>query len=286
MTPRPRRGSGLSEPTGDGAPPGVSYCVRGPAVSPGPVVTDTPPPTDRDEPVDLVDRGPVETLAPSRTAIVLVAVVGLAVAVLAGVGALNVESSNLGEDEALVEEGRHTIDVGPVSLTADIGPGDWVERERCDRWVQLSASGDDATTLHAVWLDAVPLPSTADRVELVPTPDDVPAWWRQQLDLEVTPRPDAGPVDGRPVERYDLDATEQSRRRDGLVACGEVGGLAATGMFGPAARFDQQVALIDVDGTPLLLVAAAYIGGDPDLADQALDRVLDTATLEVSAPAD
>ncbi len=110
----------------------------------------------------------------------------------------------------------------------------------------------------------------------------MPAWWREQLDLQVQPLGE-GTLDGRTVERYDLAATEQSRRRDGLVACGEVGGPAGTGMFGPAARFDQQVALVDVDGTPLLLVAAAYTGGDPDRAAEGLEAVLETGTLEVAA---
>lgn len=235
------------------------------------------------EPPELVDRGPVETLAPSRTAIVLVGLVGVVVAVLAGVGALNVESGRtLDDDERMLEAGRHELMAGPVTLSAEL-PGDWVARQRCPRWVQLSDADNDASTLHVVWLDAVPLPSDAPEVDLVATPDDVPTWWREQLDLEVRPLGGAR-LDGRPVERYDLDDTEQSRRRDGLVACGLVGGPAATGMFGPAARFDQQVALVDVEGTdvPLLLVAAAYTGGDPERVGEALEAVLDTGVLDVT----
>ncbi len=244
------------------------------------------PPRSDGPPPDLVDRGPVETLAPSRTAIVLVALVGLTVAVLAGVGALNVEGDGrlLDDDERLLEAGRHELDAGPVTLSAEL-PGDWVARERCPRWLQLSDVDSDATTLHVVWLDAVPLPSDAPEVDLVATPDDMPTWWRDQLDLEVIPGGQAS-LDGRPVQRYDLEATDESRRRDGLVACGVVGGPAATGMFGPAARFDQQVALVDVPGTdvPLLLVAAAYTGGDPDRAGEAIEAVLETGTLEVAEP--
>lgn len=229
-------------------------------------------------PDDLVDRGPVETLAPSRTAIVLVGIAAMAVAVLAGIGALSLDGGRvLDDDEELLEAGRHELAVGPVVLATDL-PGDWVARTRCPRWVQLSDADDDATTLHAVWLDAVPLPSDAPRVELVPPPPDLPTWWRDQLDLEVTPLGSAA-LDGRPVERFALDATPQARRRDGLFACGEVGGLAATGMLGPAARFDQQVAVVDVDGTPLLLVAAAYTGGDPDRAAEALGAVLESGAL-------
>lgn len=245
-------------------------------------VTDDARPEPPDEPADLVDRGPVETLAPSRTAIALVAVAGIALAVLAGLGALNVEGGRpLDDEEELLEDGRHELVAGPVTLEAEL-PGDWVARQRCPRWLQLSDAENDSSTLHVVWLDAVPLPSDAPRVELVPTPGDMPTWWREQLDLRVTSRGGAT-LDGRPVERYDLDATEDSRRRDGLVACGEVGGLAATGMFGPAARFDQQVALVDVDGAPLMLVAAAYTGGDPDRVDDALETVLETGTLDVAA---
>ena len=246
-------------------------------------MTDAPRRPDDESPPDLVDRGPVETLAPSRTAIVLVAVAGLAIAILAGVGALNVEGGrSLGDDEQLLAAGQHDLVVGPVTLTADL-PGDWVARDRCPRWLQLSDADDDATTLHLIWLDAVPLPSDAPDVELVATPEDVPAWWREQLDLQVLPLGEDS-LDGRPVERYDLVATEQSRRRDGLVACGEVGTPAGTGMFGPAARFDQQVALVDVPGSdvPLLLVAAAYSGGDPDRAGEALEAVLDSGRLDVS----
>lgn len=232
-------------------------------------------------PDDLVDRGPVETLAPSRTAIVLVAVVALAVAVLAGVGAVTVGGGRvLDDDERLLEGGRHHLDVGPATLAADL-PGDWVARDRCPRWLQLADAGDDATTLHIVWLDAVPLPSDAERVELVAPPPDLATWWEQQLDLAVTPI-GRGSLDGRTVVRYDLDATEEARRPDGLVACGERGGLAATGMRGPAARFDQQVAVVDLEGdVPLLLVAAAYAGGDLDRAVAAMQSVLDTGRLTV-----
>lgn len=240
---------------------------------------DSPPPEAPREPADLVDRGPVETLAPSRVTIALVAVAGLVVAVLAGVGALNMDSRTLDDDERLLAEGRHELAAGPVTLTAQL-PGDWIARERCDRWVQLSDADDDATTLHVVWLDAVPLPSNAPEVDLVPTPDDMVTWWREQLDLQVTPL-GTTTLDGRTVERYELDDTPRSRRRDGLVACGDVGGPAATGMFGPAARFDQQVALVEVDDTPLLLVAAAYTGGDPERAGQALDAVLESGALSV-----
>lgn len=241
---------------------------------------DIPPADDRPEPADLVDRGPVETLAPSKVTIVLVAVAGLIVAVLAGVGALGVETATLDDDERLLEEGRHQLAAGPATLTTDL-PGDWVERQRCDRWVQLSDASDDATTLHVVWLDAVPLPSDAPAVDLVPTPHDMPTWWREQLDLQVTPLGDTA-LDEHAVRRYELDDTPQSRRRDGLMACGEVGGPAATGMFGPAARFEQQVALVQLEGTPpLLLVAAAFTGGDPERARQALEVVLDTGELSV-----
>ncbi len=244
-------------------------------------MTDDPRDPDREPPVDLVDRGPVETLAPSRTALVLVGLVGLAVAVLAGVGALNVEGGrSLDEDETLLEAGRHELTAGPVVVEADL-PGAWVARQRCPRWLQLSDADSDATTLHVVWLDAVPLPSDAERVELVPTPPDLPTWWREQLDLVVTPAGEAS-LDGHPVRRHDLDATEASRRRDGLLACGEVGGLAATGMLGPAARFEQQVAVVDLEGeVPLLLVAAAYTGGDLDRAVEGLETVLDTGRISV-----
>lgn len=252
-------------------------------------MTDPAEPDPRDDPAhgpppDLVDRGPVETLAPSRTAMVLVGLVGLAVAVLVGVGALDVEGDGriLDEDEALLTAGEHTLTAGPVAVTAEL-PGDWVARQRCPRWLQLSDAASDATTLHVVWLDAVPLPSDADRVELVPTPPDLPTWWREELDLAVTPVGEEATLDGRPVQRLDLDATEDARRRDGLVACGDVGGLAATGMFGPAARFEQQVAVVGLDGdVPMLLVAAAYVGGDLDRAVEGLEAVLETGEVSIS----
>lgn len=240
---------------------------------------DTPRP-QRDDATsagELVDRGPAETLAPSRTALVSVGLVAVVIAVLAGLGVVNLSGRQLGEGEELLEEGRHALTAGPVTLEADL-PGDWIARQRCDRWVQLNDAADDATTLHVVWLDAVPEPSTADPVTMVETPDDLVGWWREDLDLEVTELPD-DELDGRVAHRHALDATQDARRRDGLVACGDIGEPAGVGMFGPAGRFDQQVAVVDVDGTPLMLVAAAFVGGDAERVGQALEEVLATGTL-------
>lgn len=246
-------------------------------------MTDDPRPADRETPPDLVERGPVETLAPSRTALVLVGLAGLILVVLVGIGSLDVGGSRiLDDDETLLEPGRHELTAGRAVLDAEL-PGEWIARERCPRWLQLSDADSDSTTLHVVWLDAVPLPSDAERVELVPPPPDLPTWWEEQLDLAVTPAGEAR-LDGHPVTRHDLAATEQSRRRDGLVACGEVGGLAATGLLGPAARFEQQVAVVELDGdVPLLLVAAAYTGGDLDRALEGLEAVLDTGRVRTTA---
>lgn len=231
--------------------------------------------TDRD---DLVDRGPVETLAPSRSALVLVGAAGLALAVLAGLGVVNASGgTDLDESEELLRDGPHRVQAGPVEVTTPL-PGAWIRRERCDRWVQLNDAGDDATTLHLVWLDAVPQPSTVTDVQLVATPPDLLAWWRDRLQLRVT-HVETTDLDGHPARVYDLDATADARRRDGLFACGDAGGPAGVGMFGPAARFDQRVAVVDVDGTPLLVVAAAFTGGDIDRAVQALETVLSEGTL-------
>lgn len=233
--------------------------------------------TDRD---DLVDRGPVETLAPSRTALVLVGVAGLVLAVLAGLGIINASGgADLDESEELLREGPHELAAGPVRLTTPL-PGEWVRRERCDRWTQVSDAADDATTLHVVWLDAVPQPSTVEDIHLVDPPADLPAWWRDELDLRVTSVGSAT-LDGRPAQVYDLDTTADARRRDGLFACGDLGGPAGVGMFGPAARFDQRVAVVEVDGARLLLVAAAFTGGDIDRAVQALETVLSEGALVV-----
>lgn len=245
-------------------------------------MTDDHPATPRDagERDDLVERGPVETLAPSRTAMVLVGAAGVLLALLAGMGVINASGgADLDEGEQLLQAGSHVLQVGPVRLTTEL-TSDWVRRERCDRWVQLSDASDDATTLHVVWLDAVPEPSTAEEVRLVDPPADIASWWRAQLNLRVTPVEQAS-LDGRPVQRYALDETPDARRRDGLFACGEVGGPAGVGMFGPAARFDQRVAVVEVAGQRLLLVAAAFSGGDLDHAVQGLEDVLDTGSLEV-----
>ena len=233
--------------------------------------------TDRD---DLVDRGPVETLAPSRTALVLVGAAGVLLTVLAGLGVINASSgAELDESEDLLRDGSHQLAAGPARVTTPL-PGEWVRRERCERWTQVSDAEDDATTLHVVWLDAVPQPSTAEDVQLVEPPADLVAWWREQLDLEVAPVGTTD-LDGRSARVYDLDATADARRRDGLFACGDVGGPAGVGMFGPAARFDQRVAVVDVDGTRLLLVAAAFTGGDIDRSVQALETVLSDGDLSV-----
>lgn len=229
---------------------------------------------------DVVDRGPVETLAPSRTALVLVGAAGALLAVLAGLGVINASGGpDLDPSEVLLDSGRHEFRAGPVQLSTSL-PGEWVRRERCDRWVQVSDASDDATTLHVVWLDAVPEPSGGDEVRLRDTPEDLPAWWRDQLGLRTTTVGTAE-LDGRTARVYDLDATEAARREDGLFACGGVGEPAGVGMRGPAARFDQRVAVVDVDGTPLLLVAAAFSGGDLDRAGAALQEVLATGSLAV-----
>lgn len=234
--------------------------------------------TDRD---DLVDRGPVETLAPSRTAMVLVGAAGLVLAVLAGLGIVNASGgADLDESEELLRDGEHELVAGPARVTTPL-PGEWVRRQRCDRWTQVSTAADDATTVHVVWLDAVPEPSTVDDVQLVAPPADLAAWWRDELDLRVTPV-ETTTLDGRPVEVYDLDATADARRRDGLFACGDLGGPAGVGMFGSAARFDQRVAVVDADGTRLLVVAAAFTGGDIDEAVQGLEAVLSDGTLAVA----
>lgn len=244
-------------------------------------MTERPPADRRDatERDDLVDRGPVDTLAPSRTAMVLVGAAGVVLAVLAGMGVINASGGpGLDESEELLGDGTHELSAGPVTLATSL-PGEWVQRPRCDRWTQLSDVDDDATTLHVVWLDAVPEPSTVDDVDLVATPPDLPSWWRDRLGLQVTPV-GTSQLDGRTARLYDLDETDDARRRDGLFACGELGGPAGVGMFGPAARFEQRVAVVDVDGTPLLLVAAAFTGGDLPRAVQALEEVLASGSLE------
>lgn len=237
-------------------------------------------PRDATERDDLVDRGPVETLAPSRTAMVLVGAAGVLLAVLAGMGVISASGgADLDEGEELLPAGEHQLEAGPVTLTSELTK-DWVRRDRCDRWVQLSDASDDATTLHVVWLDAVPEPSTAEEVRLVEPPADLVSWWRDRLDLRVTPVGQAS-LDGRSVQQYALAETPEARRRDGLFACGELGGPAGVGMFGPAARFDQQVAVVEVGTTRLLVVAAAFSGGDLDRAVQGLGEILDAESLEV-----
>lgn len=239
-----------------------------------------PSPTPSSPP-DLVERGPVETLAPSRTALVLVGVVGVTLAILAGLGIMNVSGSNLGDGEERLEPGTHVFTVGPVTLEATLEVP-VIRRERCPRWTQLTDAEDDSTTAHLLWLDAVPLPSTAADVVLVEPPPDIVAWWRDELDLRVTGLPGAE-LDGRMVARYELGATASSRRKDGLVACGELDGVAATGLLGPAASFRQEVAVIDVEGIPLVLVAAAWSSGDLDRARDLVDSLVRTGRLVVPA---
>jgi hypothetical protein len=151
-----------------------------------------------------------------------------------------------------------------------------VQRERCPRWVQLTVLDDHATSVHLAWLDAVPLPSTATSVQLVEPPPDLAAWWRDQLRLRVEglATPSMG---GLPTVRVALQATPDSQRQDGLVACGTLGGPAATGLRGPAAGWQQEVTVVDVDGTALLVIASAWTGGDMDRSRAMVDRLVDTA---------
>lgn len=219
----------------------------------------------------------METLAPSRTALVLVGALVILLGILAGVGVLRTAPElTLGTGETLLEPGPQAFAVGDVILVADLDDRAWVRRNRCPRWVQLTVLDDHATSVHLIWLEAIPEPSTADPVRLVDPPADLPGWWRDQLQLRVddlnTPS-----VAGLPTTRVGLDTTTESRREDGLVACGTLGGPAATGLRGPGAGWRQEVTIIDVDGTALLIVAAAWTGGDLDRSRAVVDRLVDTA---------
>jgi hypothetical protein len=69
----------------------------------------------------LVDRGPVDTLAPSRTALVLVGASVILLGILAGVGVLRTAPEvTLGTGEAMVNPGVHAFAVGDVIIEAEV----------------------------------------------------------------------------------------------------------------------------------------------------------------------
>lgn len=241
------------------------------------------PPADSKGQVDhdpgLVERGPVETLAPSRTALVLVGASVILLGVLAGVGVLRTApEQTLGTGETLVEQGPQTFTVGDAVIQADLHDQPWVVRERCPRWMQLNVLDDHATSVHLVWVDAVPQPATAGSVRLVEPPSDLAAWWRDQLHLRVEELT-TSPMGGLPTSRVALHATPASRVEDGLTACGTLGGPAATGLRGPAAGWQQEVTLVDVDGTALLVIAAAWTGGDLERSRAVVDDLVATGEI-------
>lgn len=239
------------------------------------------PPADSQDPIDhdpgLVERGPVETLAPSRTALIVVGASVILLGVLAGLGVVRTAPElTLGSGEVLLEPGRQTFTVGGATIQADLHDATWVQRERCPRWVQLNVLDDHATSVHLVWMDAVPEASTAASVRLVQPPADLTTWWRDQLQLRVDAL-DTRSMDGLPTTRVGLHATPSARVEDGLVACGDPGGPAATGLRGPAAGWQQEVTIVDVDGTALLVIAAAWTGGDLERSRAVVDELVATA---------
>lgn len=224
------------------------------------------------------DEGPS---GPSRTGIVVTIALALTIVVVTALSLQGAGGRGLDEDEELLAAGVHTLEFGSATLTGEL-VGEWVARPRCDRWLQLNDAANDANTIHVAHLDAVPSRGDGtDRVDIVmeAPPEDVVAWLadRSILMEDAT----TFEVDGRPAVAGRLVAGEGVVANDAIVACGELDGIAGTGMLGPQAGFDQYMAVIETDGAPVVVVGAAWVGGDIDVAATAVDTLLDGAELDI-----
>lgn len=219
---------------------------------------------------------------PSRTGIVVTIAIALTVVIVTAVSLSGAGGRGLDDEEEFLESGTHALDFGAVTLTGEL-TGDWIARPRCDRWLQLYDATNDANTIHLVHLDAVPSRGDGtDQVDIVmeETPDDVVAWLAQRSILLEGPQ--TLDVDGRPAVAGRLTAGEGIVSNDAIMACGALPGPAGTGMLGPQAGFNQYLVVIDTVDVPVLVIGAAWVGGDVDAATAAVEALLDDATIEVT----
>lgn len=217
---------------------------------------------------------------PSRVAMVVVAVVGIAVLGLflrsAGLGNLSFTQSVLDEDEAVVGPGTVPLDLGSGEVTADLSQS-WILRERCPGWVQLTSMDGDATRVHVIATPGVPDVATG-RLEPV---EDYAAWLASEVEVTMASSEPTS-VLGVPATAGRLVAEDGAPREALLAACGEPDGSVGTGIRGPAAGFEQDLVVTTgpVDGLGhVLVLGSAWVGGDIQAASREARRV--SASLEL-----
>lgn len=230
------------------------------------------------------DATPAATTPPSRPPVVAMVVVGLVGVVIlglflrsAGFATGSVAESMLDDGESIVEAGPVTLEVGDVTLTGTLGH-DWILRERCDGWVQFNSLDDgDATTVHVIATASAPDMGTRS---LVPV-DDYPEWLANSAGVRIDDPAETrllghAAVSGRLVaEPYADDAAL-------LAACHEPDGSGGSGIRGPAAGFDQYLVATTgpVEGLgSVLVLGAAWVGGDVDLAAAEADGLASSLAL-------
>lgn len=230
--------------------------------------------TETDRPTVGPDRD-----QPHRPPLVAMVVVGLVMA--ATLFALFRSGSSateqlLDEDEVEQPAGTATFELGSAVVTGELDH-DWIRRERCPGWIQLNSLAGDATTVHLVVTDAAPDLATRTLVEV----DDLPGWWADAIDVTVEPSRATTLLDTPAVEGPLVDGPD-APEEGLLVACREADGSAGSGIRGPAGGFTQYAvattAPVPGVGTVLVL-GAAWVGGDPDLARDEAARLGETLRL-------
>ncbi len=210
---------------------------------------------------------------PPLIAMVVVGVVGVVILALflrsAGLATGSVAESILDEGESIVEAGPVTLEVGDVTLTGTLDH-DWILRERCDGWVQLNSLEDgDATTVHVIATSGAPDMTTRTLVAVT----DYPAWLATSAGIRIDDAAGTRLL-GQPAVAGRLVADAGADEAALLAACRESDGSGGSGIRGPAAGFDQYLVATTgpVDGLgSVLVLGAAWVGGDPDLAADEAD---------------
>ncbi len=228
------------------------------------------------------EPSPDAPAGPSRTGVIVTIAIALTIVVITALSLRDAGGRSLDDEEDFLDAGQHALEFGDVTLTGEL-TGDWIARPRCDRWVQLNDATNDANTIHLVHLDAVPSRGDGtDQVDIVmeETPTDVVAWLAQRsILLEDTTSLE---VDGHPATAGHLVAGDGIVANDAIMACGDLPGVAGTGMLGPQAGFDQYLVVIETPGVPVLVIGAAWVGGDIEASGAAVRALLDGASLDVA----
>jgi hypothetical protein len=250
-------------------------------VTPPPTPTSTPGPASSDTPADgAAGASPPEADRPPLVAMVVVGLVGVVILALflrsGGLGSQSLAGSLLDEDESTVGPGTVTLPLGPARVTTDLA-GEWIVRERCAGWTQLTSADGDATRVHLIATEGVPDPATGRITEVA----DYLDWLASEVGILQSTPSDTRLLD-TPARAGRLTAAEGAPREALVAACAEDDGAVATGIRGPAAGFDQELVAtrgrVDALGHVLVL-GSAWVGGDIEVAAPAARRIASTLAL-------